>query len=113
MRTPLSLSWMEVRCDRSVHRGSFRAGRIGISKESQTCELPAGRAGRNSLDLYGTAGMPATNAGMGIRYRSSNTVDVDEASARKQLASGARGGHRFQPRFLAAPRRPELGSAVP
>src|SRR5215471_5456769 len=55
VRPALSVSWLEIRRDRAVHRGSLGAGGKRLLSQDQTQVLSAGRARRCAVDVHGSA----------------------------------------------------------
>ena len=83
----------------------------GFRAQDQVALVSVDRARRRAVDLHGPAGAPAGAAGIRIRSGAAGTELRLQAVAIQQLAAGAGGRHRFQPRLLAAPRRAALRSA--
>src|SRR3954453_5155981 len=55
-RAALSLSRLEIRRDRAMHRGAFGGKRERFLPEDQVEKLSAGKARPRAVDLYGPAG---------------------------------------------------------
>src|SRR5215510_2315106 len=96
-RAALPVSWLEIRLHRSVYRGAFGTGGIGLLQEDQVEVLSAGEARRCAMGLYGPARAAAAIAGMGILHGAAGADLHLQAAAGVQLAAGARRRHRFEP----------------
>ncbi len=112
IRPALRLSRLEIRRDGTMHRRSVRAARERLLPEDQAQVIPAGEARPGAVDLYGCTRTAAAAAGMGIRHRPGRSDLHLQAPAGVQLAASHGRRHRLQPRFLSAPWRPRLRSAV-
>src|SRR5262245_12028568 len=99
----LSVSRLEIRRNRPVHRAAVGARGKRLRAQDQAALLSLGRARRGALDLYGAARAPAAAAGMGICDGQTRAALRVQALAGIQLAASDGGRHRFKPRVLATP----------
>src|SRR5579883_1472337 len=98
MRVALPISWLEIRCYRTMRRSAIGARCERLCATHQTEILSARRAGRCALDLYGTARLRAASARVGVLAGAGGPALRVKAPAGVQLASGHGRGNRFEPR---------------
>ena len=110
-RTALPLSRLEIRPHRPVHRGAVGAVRKRLLQQDQAEVLSADRARRNSVGLYGAAGIAAAVPGVRMGDAAGRALLQHQAPAGVQLPPGDGGRHRFQPRLVPAFRRHASRSA--
>ena len=104
-RPALRLPRMEVRRHRPVPRGPVRAGEQQLLLQGEADGVSARQGRRHPLDLHGRSGHATRAAGVRVLPRSRRADVHLEALAGEQLAPGARGRDRFEPRVVAALRR--------
>src|SRR5262249_7120131 len=100
----LPISRLEIRCDGPMHRRAVRTRGKRLLPEDQTQVLPADRARRCAVDLYGSEGTHAAIPRMGIRHGAEPAAFRFETMAGVELAAGHGGRHRLEPRVVPAPR---------
>ena len=90
-----------------------RSRRKAASAKPSSCKsYPLVERGGVLWTYMGAAGDAAAAAGMGIRTGAGRAALRLQAAAGMQLAAGDGRRHRFQPRLVPAPRRPQFRSAV-